>query len=68
MLPTSWLDWARSATVSGFIVVGECLGSNIRGLGHGFGIATALPKEETDDGSFPVLVLARVSLSHKITS
>lgn len=52
-----------SATISGFIVVGQCLGSNIRGLGHGFGIAVTLPKEETDDGSFPVLVLAWVTVT-----
>lgn len=51
-------------TISGRIVVGQPLGSNIRSLGHGFGIAIALHKEETDDGSFPVLVLAWVSLSH----
>lgn len=54
-------------TISGFTVVGQPLGSNVMGLGHGFGIAIALHKEDTDDGSFPVLVLAWVSLSHKIT-
>lgn len=56
--------------VGGFIVAGQCLclGSNIRGLGCVFSIAIALRKEETDDSSFPVLALARVSLPHKITS
>lgn len=68
MLPASLLDQARSATISGFIVAGQRRGSNIRGLEHDFGIAIALPKEETDDGSFPVLVLAWVNLPHKITS
>lgn len=44
--------------MSGFIVVGQCLGSNIRGLGM-----VLAEQEETDDGGFPVLVLAWVTLT-----